>query len=348
VALALATGGLLAGCVPPEPPPPPPPPVVVEPPAPLPPPPPPPGRTDQIVYVGAGGIWTMHSDATGVHQLTNDGGFQPEVSRDGQKIAYVRSFPSVTSPGSTYTHIWVMNADGSNQHEVFVAPPLFNPCGGACGPPFEQPADTIREDSPSWSPDGSEIAFVRHPVGLIADSVLAMNADGTGVTRTITTTSEDRFSGTAWSPNGSTIAVTYDYVCCSLHIRLFAADGSGLTGNFLGIRNDVDIVTNDFNPNWAPDSSRIAFDGAPNLDGLGDNGPIGASGTWLANPSVPPNAILLAPASGPASSPSYSPDGTRIAFTRGGTIWSMKAIPGSEGTDQDDTHVAGSDPSWGP
>ena len=121
IVLAVAAGGLLAGCLPPEPappPPPPPPPVVVE--QPPPPPAPPPGRTDQIVYVGAGGIWTMHSDATGVHQLTSDGGFQPEVSRDGQKIAYVRSFPSVTHPGSTYTHIWVMNADGSDQHELFV------------------------------------------------------------------------------------------------------------------------------------------------------------------------------------------------------------------------------------
>ena len=49
-----------------------------------------------------------------------------------------------------------------------------------------------------------------------------------------------------------------------------------------------------------------------------------------------------------AYNPSFSPDGTRIAFVRGGTIWTMKAIAGLEGTDQDDTHVAGSDSSWGP
>jgi Tol biopolymer transport system component len=305
VALALATGGLLAGCVPPEP------------------PPPPPGRTDQIVYVGAGGIWTMHSDATGVHQLTNDGGFQPEVSRDGQKIAYVRSFPSVTSPGSTYTHIWVMNADGSNQHEVFVAPPLSSPCGGICVPPFQQAPDTIRDNSPSWSPDGTEIAFNRRPVNLVPGGIYVMNADGTGVTRPIVTLGEDRFLGDAWSPDGATIAVVYDYVCCSVHIQLYAADGSGGTGELLGPGNPVDSTTTDMKPNWSADSSRIAFTGVPNLDGMWDNGPIGVNGTWLANVARPPNAILLAPAApstGAASDPSFSPDGTRVAFARNGTI----------------------------
>ena len=49
-----------------------------------------------------------------------------------------------------------------------------------------------------------------------------------------------------------------------------------------------------------------------------------------------------------ASNPSYSPDGSRIAFARDGFIWSMKAIPGFEGTDQDNLGVPGSDPSWGP
>ena len=62
----------------------------------------------------------MHSDGTQLRQLTSDG-TQPEVSRDGTKIAYVRTFPTADGRG-TYTRIWVMNADGSDQHEVYVAP----------------------------------------------------------------------------------------------------------------------------------------------------------------------------------------------------------------------------------
>ncbi len=57
-----------------------------------------PPRTDQIVFVGPfGGIWKMASDGTQLRQLTSDG-FQPEVSRDGQEIAYVRVLTIVDDP----------------------------------------------------------------------------------------------------------------------------------------------------------------------------------------------------------------------------------------------------------
>ena len=83
------------------------------------------GPSDQIVFVSpfgaSGGIWSMHSDGTNVHQLATDGN-QPEVSRDGTKIAYVRTFPRSDGRG-TFTRIWVMNADGSAQHQVYLAPP---------------------------------------------------------------------------------------------------------------------------------------------------------------------------------------------------------------------------------
>ena len=70
---------------------------------------------------------------------------------------------------------------------------------------------------------------------------------------------------------------------------------------------------------------------------------------WLANTTRPPNTTLLgASAAGVAGQPSYSPDGTRLAFVRNGRIWTMNAVPGSEGTGQRDTLVPGSDPSWGP
>ena len=95
---------------------------------------------------------------------------------------------------------------------------------------------------------------------------------------------------------------------------------------FLGIRNGVDGSTIDINPNWSADSTRIAFDGRPNITGRyrfpGDPGfgdpslpplPIGEPGMWIANVTRPSNTLLLA-LSPPASQPSFSPDGSHIAF----------------------------------
>jgi Tol biopolymer transport system component len=324
VALLVAAGGLLAGCVPPEPPPPPPPPEVIDPP--LPPAPPPQHRTDQIVFVGAGGIWTMHSDATEVHQLTHDGGIQPEVSRDGQKIAYTRAFPMPDTPSQNYRRIWVMNADGSDQHEVFSVPFI--------DPNKPEPLTGFWDSSPTWSPDGSQIAFIREDGALVPDGIMVMNADGSGG-RLVVDAHEPRISGLAWSPDGTKIAYSFVFHDSSTHIDLANADGSGSTCCLTGEHPPFNSAR-DSEATWSPDSGLIAYYG---------NAALQSPGIWLINADGT-NARQLTV--GADHNPSISPDGTRVAFSRGGTIWSMKVIPGFEGTDQDDSHVAGGDPSWGP
>jgi len=308
VALAVAAGGLLAGCVPPE--------------APPPPPPPPPHQTDQIVFAGAGGIWTMHSDAADVHQLTSDGGIQPEVSRDGQKVAYTRKLPMPSTPNQTYSRIWVMNADGSDQHEVFSVPVI--------DPNKPEPLENIRDSSPTWSPDGSQIAFIRNGGFLVPLGIMVMNADGGGGHR-IVNESEPRLGKLAWSPDGTTIAYEYLFHDSTTHIDLANADGSGsrccLTGEHTPFNS-----ARDYEPAWSPDSAQIAYYG---------NVSQGKPGIWLINADGS-NARQLT--LGADDDPSFSPNGARVAFSRGGTIWTM----GSDGTDQVDSHAAGGDPSWGP
>ena len=151
-----------------------------------------PARTDQIVFVGPfGGIWRMASDGTQLRQLTSDG-VQPEVSRDGQRIAYVRVFPGFLST------IWVMNADGSDQHEVYVPPsPLLN-----CPLCPQQPPSrgAQRDRSPSWSPDGSEIAFIRNSAGAFPAGAFVMRSDGTGQTRSILTCAQTAASAQRGHP----------------------------------------------------------------------------------------------------------------------------------------------------
>ncbi|MBI5158301.1 MAG: PD40 domain-containing protein [Acidimicrobiia bacterium] len=67
-----------------------------------------------------------------VTELTTEGGFEPEWSPDGSQIV----FTTFRASGGNF---WVMNPDGSDQHNLF--PSEFND--------FEA----------SWSPDGSRIVF---------------------------------------------------------------------------------------------------------------------------------------------------------------------------------------------
>jgi TolB protein len=107
----------------------------------------------------------------------------PAFSPDGRKIVF-------TSDRSGTWQVWLMNADGTGQHQL-----TFDP----------QPKDQV----PDWSPDGSKIAYLADTHG-IADTVSpswgdiwVMNADGSGQHPI---TSGATYYGTAWSPDATRIA----------------------------------------------------------------------------------------------------------------------------------------------
>ena len=217
ILLLLGAGILLAGCVAPTPP------RLRHYPAPVPTPPPP---HETIAFVsdrtGNPELWVMDADGSNQTQLTNDADIErePKLSPDGTQIVFVRGngrsggFPDV--PNEV---IWVVNTDGSNAHSVF-APAVPN---GGFTPPI-----VSNDRDPSWSPDGTQIAFYREGIGITMSGIMVMNADGSGA-RVVRPISRDsiRISQLAWSPGGTRIAYTYDYVCCSWHIVFVNADGSG-------------------------------------------------------------------------------------------------------------------------
>lgn len=68
--------------------------------------------------------------------------------------------------------IWVVNADGSNPHRLPIAP--------GCGGPLSDP-ESFGCYSPSWSPDGQWIVFVRSAPDGSEENLWIVNADGSGL-----------------------------------------------------------------------------------------------------------------------------------------------------------------------
>jgi len=112
-------------------------------------------------------IYIMNPDGSGQVQLTNGPGreWYHAISPNGQFIAYICD-----------DHINVMNLDGGNQHAITF------PSG-------------YQDSRPTFSPDGSKIAFASNRDGNW--QIYVMNADGTGQTRITQNMWDDYYP--AWS-----------------------------------------------------------------------------------------------------------------------------------------------------
>jgi len=176
---------------------------------------------------------------------------------------------------------------------------------------------------PEWSPEGTRIAFERgQPYGKDDSDymdIYAMNADGTEQVRLTT------FSGAygpTWSPDGSRIAFAHDR-----DIYVMNPDGTGEA-------NLTNTADGEYGAAWSPGGSRIAYVCYEVQLYEYHICTMSSDGTGQVRLSV-------------GSSPTWSPDGSRIAFWQDKDIHAMNA----DGTGQvnltdhpDDEY----DPTWSP
>ena len=103
---------------------------------------------------------------------------------------------------------------------------------------------------PSFSPDGTRIAFVREQP--TASEIWTMRADGNDLMRL---TSSGVSVAPAWSPDGGRIAYSIGELGRAKKIHIMNADGSGDRRLLESSPTEVDEIA----PTWSPDGLEIAF-----------------------------------------------------------------------------------------
>jgi dipeptidyl aminopeptidase/acylaminoacyl peptidase len=174
----------------------------------------------QKLTPGEQDLWSVNANGTGAVNLTQSPGASEasaEFSPDGTKIVYVR--------GDTNNDIWVMNANGSGQtHLTETDPPVQN-------------------QAPTWSPDGTKIAYsvLEGPAG--ERGLHVMNAaNGSSKTQLLDESSPIQTDVLSWSPDGTEIA--YKSVAIGGELRLVGAAGGPTS--LLVENSGADY------PSWAP------------------------------------------------------------------------------------------------
>lgn len=182
--------------------------------------------------------------------------FELEVAAPG-KIAFV-------SERDGSRNIYIMNPDGSDVHKL------------------------ISGGWPSWSPDGTQIAFMKD------GDIYIMSRDGGGLRRLTNHPALD--FDPAWSPDGTQIAFASKR-SGNWEIYIINVDGSNL-------HNLTNHPALDDHPTWSPDGTKIAFRSdrenysrifVMNVDGG--------------------NVYRLIQTNEDGHGPDWSPDGNKIVFT---------------------------------
>ena len=226
--------------------------------------------TGRILFGRPGeGIFSVLSNGAGLAQLTSEpGDILAEASPDGSRITVMR----VGVFGQF--DIFVMNRDGSDLENLTRRPDF--------------------DGFPSWSPDGTKIAFHSFRIGFHDNYIVVVSANGSSMTRL--SNGADSESYADWFPDGTRLTFTS---AREGNFEVYRMDGDGTDAG-----NLTQHPAHDRYGRVSPDGRRIVF--MSDRDGNSDIYVMRSDGTGQTNLSL---------SDGDDTHPDWSPDGDWIVFT---------------------------------
>lgn len=194
-----------------------------------------PGKNGRIAFTIQPNVFTMNADGTDVKQLTvfapTEATFGEDWSPDGTRLVFGRGRADFSA-----SEIWIMNANGSDQHQLLDDPSGF-------------------DDEPRFSPDGSHVVFQRCLTTSDACSVFRIRVDGSDLIQLTpyTDNTDEEDLTPAYSPDGNQMAffgVDRDGIISAIDV---------MNANGSDIRKLTPAVLEAFIPDWSPDGMKIVF-----------------------------------------------------------------------------------------
>lgn len=239
-------------------------------------------------------------------------------SPDGHWLA----FANRDWPGSG---IWLVRADGSDLHSIVEPGTVEDPAPYA--------------SSPTWSPDGTHIAY------LASDGITIIERDGSNPQRI--EPHLKNIGGIDWSPDGSRFTFVGDGANLTQRWDIYTmnVDGSELTN----LTHDDHI---NLDPSWSPDGSQILFRSRRSGDeeGIHHEGEPAPDEIYAMNPDGT-EITRLTNNDGIDQSPRWSPDGSQITYDcqdMGIDVPSTICIVNADGTGFTKLNAEGAWPAWQP
>jgi len=249
--------------------------------------------TDNLRNEQTLGVFIVRPDGTGLRRLGR--GYRPQWAPDSRRVVYV---DPLGSPGPASLaqeragRIVVAGLDGSSQQ-------------------------VATGTQPAWSPDGTTIAFVRFTFGtrydfmdnpyatVVGSTLFLVRVDGSGERVLLTSDSVGGpFFRPRWAPNGSAIAVSQRLT----ETNDWGEDQEYSTLALVGPSSGAERLLPFTGPGefrWSPDSQKILVPDYWSISAIDV-----ASGFWSIVGGEEPNHDVSFPFG------VWSPDGTRIAYTR--------------------------------